>query len=260
MVNIVQNAELIMQHSGAVAAAAIPIAMLNLSAETQQQLNTKLTNAKTAFIAAFPYYRDIGHAHIARYAWGQDYIPALRFRMSAAREALASTYENYNFTVLANGYPLPIVKAARLSGLCLTGRNGLAILPSYGSYIFLSAIVTNMPLNIQPRSAGFCHDCDIESCGCPTGALQFDPVKGTKLDHEKCLSFISQSRHSTQEQLQLLELSSSLYGCDLCQINCPYNTNPKESPYPEFQPMKMPNVRRPELLERNAKYAKGETP
>lgn len=244
--------------SGAVKVATLGLEALALSQRRLDALARKLPDARGVLIAAFPYFAGFRDLPMALYAQGLDYVPHLRDRLSTAVRLLQARWRDSHFAVLPDGSPLPIVPAAQQAGLCLRGRNGLAILPPYGSFFFLGAIVTDRPLPALLPPSPWCSDtCRLCQQACPTTALRDDPIQGVTLDRASCLSHISQKTDVTDAQLALLDKAPTLWGCDICQRVCPYNRKPKHSPYPEFTQALLPDIISDADLAHRACAAKG---
>ncbi len=242
MVNARSNAAeavgLTLQASGAVKAATVSLGALALSQRRLDALARKAGGVNSVLVAAFPYYAGPRDLPMSLYAQGLDYVPVLTARMERAVEALARRWPSAFFAALPEGSPLPIVEVAYRAGLALKGKNGLAIVPPYGSLIFLSALVSDMDWSALLPPSTVCSDsCRACLSACPTGALLSDG-----LDRGRCLSYISQRWQATPEQLALLEKDPTLWGCDRCQLCCPHNHAPALSPYPEFTASLLPPV------------------
>ena len=104
------------------------------------------------------------------------------------------------------------------SGLCKRGVNGLAIHPRFGSYGFLGIIVTDKMLEERYDAPLECRGCNRCISACPAGAITADAVDGNK-----CLSYLTQKKILSPEEMQLLKKSRKIYGCDICQRVCPEN-------------------------------------
>lgn len=188
--------------------------------------------ARSAVVVAFPFYAGEEPGNIALYARGKDYYTANGHRLAAMAEELLLT-AGYVFRTLKNGYPLPIVNAARLAGLGTVGAHGMLICPPYGSHVVLGALVTEEVLT-EGTDAGFCPQCGACVEACPTGALTLEPGGQRTFDRTRCLASISQSREITHEEEALLPCGDRIWGCDVCQLACPGNKNPARSALPEF--------------------------
>ena len=118
-----------------------------------------------------------------------------------------------------------------MAGLGLRGRNTLTILPPWGTWLFLGAILTDLPLESAPVPAPACMDCGKCTAACPTGALG-----PNGLDPDRCLSALTQKKGAlTAEEEARLRGHGLVWGCDACQRACPYNRDVPLSPLPEFR-------------------------
>ncbi len=204
----------------------------------------ELVKTPTAvLIAAFPYFTGETAGNLSVYARGRDYHSVLRQRLSTVCNFLLHKYPSYSFFAAADSSPLPERQAAWLAGLGLRGRNGLLILPPYGSYVFLGTILTDAPLPLpQVPPAPGCMDCGKCVAICPSGALGDAGM-------DACLSDLTQKKGTlTHGDAARLKAHPYLWGCDLCQNICPYNQSPKVAPLPEFKEEYLPDLT-PDMLE-----------
>lgn len=182
-------------------------------------------------VAAFPYYAGERPGNLSLYARGADYHTAVTARMNTVCDFLKKNYKNKVFLPTADNSPLPEREAARLAGLGMAGKNGLLILPPYGTYVFLGTILTNAPLPVEARDpAPDCPNCGKCIAACPGGALSGD---GFQIG--RCLSHLTQKKGElTRSEAALIAAHPLAWGCDACQKACPFNANPALSPLPEF--------------------------
>jgi epoxyqueuosine reductase len=193
--------------------------------------------------AAFPYFAGFAEGNLSLYARGQDYHKVLGARLRETAEILQSVFPEYLCQEYFDSGVLPEVAAARLSGVAMTGFNGLAICKTYGSFIFLGFIAVYGPDTVDNETDGqhdagdYQHDAGgCENCGkcvraCPSGALKPDG----SVDPALCLSALTQKRGSlTEEEIALLRRGKLIWGCDLCQLACPHNASPRMTEIPEF--------------------------
>ena len=125
---------------------------------------------------------------------------------------------------------LPERQCARLAGLGILGRHGLVIVPPYGSWVFLGTILTDLPLPSASTPAPDCPGCNACIRACPSGALT-----ETGCDVARCLSDLTQKKGTlTAEQKAQLQAHPLIWGCDFCQLACPYNRDAQVSPLPEL--------------------------
>lgn len=183
------------------------------------------------YVAAFPYYAGEAPGNLSRYARGEDYHTALARRLAPVCAALEATHPFHKFVPLVDNSPLPEREAAALAGLGLRGKNGLVILPPYGTWIFLGAILTDQPLTSAERPSPPCAQCGACVAACPGKALG-----PNGLDPSKCLSDLTQRKGElTPEEEEQLRRHPLVWGCDICQEVCPYNRDVPTTPLPEFR-------------------------
>ena len=126
--------------------------------------------------------------------------------------------------------PCPNGSAPRLAGLGILGRHGLVIVPPYGSWVFLGTILTDLPLPSASTPAPDCPGCNACIRACPSGALT-----EAGCDIKRCLSDLTQKKGTlTEEQEAQLQAHPLIWGCDFCQLACPYNRDAQPSPLPEL--------------------------
>ena len=183
------------------------------------------------FVAAFPYNAGEQPGNLSRYARGLDYHQVVTARLEPVCAALREAHPGRTFAAGADNSPLPERECARLAGLGLQGKNGLVILPPYGTWLFLGTILTDLPLSSAPVPAPGCMDCGACAAACPGGALRSAPF-----DEGKCLSALTQKKGPlTEEEARLVAAHPLIWGCDLCQQVCPYNRGALPTSLPEFR-------------------------
>ena len=189
-------------------------------------------NPRNVLVAAFPYYAGERPGNLSLYARGRDYHQVITGRLNTICDILRENYKNGVFLPAADNSPLPERQAAWRCGIGLRGKNGLVILPPYGSYVFLGTILTDVALDLPSRTPSpNCVGCGKCLIACPGGALGEAGV-----DLDRCLSELTQRKGElTAEQGALLKNHSLIWGCDTCQRVCPYNAAPALSPLPEFR-------------------------
>lgn len=179
-------------------------------------------NAQSVIVMLFPYYlgeEKYEGSNLSRYAVVPDYHPAIAEAVAPALEQLRECYPNEVFEFFTDSSPVPEVKAALLAGLGVLGKNRLLINKSYGSWIFISEIVTTLSLPVKEPDELQCMNCGKCIAACPTGALGNEGF-----DKELCLSDITQRKGSlTEVQERLIKSTGCAWGCDICQSVCPMN-------------------------------------
>lgn len=177
---------------------------------------------------------------VARYAWGRDYHLALRkplHHLARFMESLDAGVKTYSS--LDAGAVWETVWAER-AGIGWKGRHGLIILPGFGSWCFLGAILTTLPLSPDPRAINRCGACAACVAACPTKAL----TDTGKLDARRCISYHTiENRNEIPPEIAQ-RMGKRIFGCDACQEACPWNKTPVTGAA-DFQPR--PNHANPEL-------------
>lgn len=191
--------------------------------------------AATVICVLFPYLLDSygEERNISRYAVPEDYHLVLGKLLSLMAERLKEVFGGYEFAAFADNSPIPEVKACAFSGLGVVGKNSLLINKTYGSWVFIGEIVTDLPVRDIDFTANIescigCRRC-IESC--PAGAIS----ENGGIDREKCLSAVTQRKGElTREEEKAVRESGCIWGCDICQEVCPMNAGVKAEPLREF--------------------------
>jgi epoxyqueuosine reductase len=176
---------------------------------------------------------DGNRAYIARYALGRDYHKLLRSRLKRLAARIADEIAPHGYRVLADSAPALEKALARNAGLGWIGKNTLLLHRRAGSFFLLGEIYTDLPLSpdtAHPRNhCGSCTAClDI----CPTQAF----VAPYRLDARRCISYLTIEYHgSIPEDLRPL-IGNRIFGCDDCQLVCPWNRYAHLSGEADFAP------------------------
>ena len=203
-----------------------------LSTGAREKVETLCPAPETVLVAAFPYYAGERPGNLSLYARGEDYHRVVTRRLNTVCDALRRKYPGESFVPAADNSPLPEREAAWLAGIGLRGKNGLLILPPYGSWIFLGTILTDLDLALPPAlPSGGCMACGKCLSACPGGAL-----RGDSFDPERCLSHLTQKKGELPpEQEALVAAHPLIWGCDVCQLVCPHNAGAVETPLVPFR-------------------------
>ena len=200
--------------------------------------------------------RDPTLGYISRYALGRDYHKVLRNRLKQLGERIE---QRCRALALAAGLPLdealgwrPFVDSAPVlerplaakAGLGWVGKHSLVLNESAGSFFFLGELLINLPLPLDaPVEKEQCGKCVACINICPTGAI----VAPYVVDGRRCISYLTiENDGPIPEEFRPL-MGNRIYGCDDCQLICPWNRYADVSPEPDFSPR--PNLHRPPLLE-----------
>lgn len=174
-------------------------------------------------------------AYISRYALGRDYHKVLRKRLMQLAENINAYMLENNVIYRAFTDSAPIFERhlARKAGIGWVGKNTMIMNQEAGSFFFLGELFTNLPLPIsEPFATAHCGSCTACIDICPTKAI----VAPYQIDARKCISYLTiEYKGSIDLELRPL-MGNRIYGCDDCQLFCPWNKFAKFTNEKDFQP------------------------
>ncbi len=178
--------------------------------------------------------QDGSKAYIARYALGRDYHRLMRSRLKKLGERLRREIEPFGYRVLADSAPALEKALARNAKLGWIGKNTLLLNRKAGSFFLLGEIYCDLPLSAPAASTprnhcGTCKAC-IEIC--PTQAI----VAPYRLDARRCISYLTIEHHGPIPEEFRKAIGNRIFGCDDCQLVCPWNRYARLSPEADFAP------------------------
>ncbi|MBI1282755.1 MAG: tRNA epoxyqueuosine(34) reductase QueG [Thiobacillus sp.] len=173
---------------------------------------------------------DADAAYVSRYALGRDYHKVLRNRLQTLAEKITAEVGEHHFRVFTDSAPVLEVELATKSGLGWRGKHTLLLNRQHGSWFFLGEIYTDLPLPVDAPEAGHCGSCEACLDICPTQAI----VAPYHLDARRCISYLTiELKGSIPLELRPL-LGNRIYGCDDCQLVCPWNRFAQTATLPDF--------------------------
>lgn len=182
-------------------------------------------------------------AYISRYALGRDYHKLIRKRLAQLAEKVTEKIGIFGFRAFADSAPVLEKPLAEKSGLGWIGKHTNLLNREAGSWFFLGEIYTDLPLPIDNPVKNHCGTCSACIDICPTRAI----VGPYQLDARLCISYLTiELRGSIPVELRPM-LGNRIYGCDDCQLVCPWNRFAKMTGEDDFKPRH--NLSSPELLD-----------
>jgi len=171
-------------------------------------------------------------ALISRYALGRDYHKVLRRRLQRLADRIAEHIGPFGYRVFVDSAPVLEKALAEKAGLGWIGKHSNLLNRGAGSWFFLGEIYTDLPLPPDRPAENHCGDCVRCLQACPTGAI----VAPYRVDARRCISYLTiELKGSIPEELRPL-LGNRIYGCDDCQLVCPWNRFAKPTEEPDFAP------------------------
>jgi len=169
-------------------------------------------------------------ASVSVYARGRDYHKVLRARLQALATRLAEEAGPLGARVFTDSAPVLEVELAARSGVGWRGKHTLALQRDGGSMFFLGEIFVDLPLPPTPPAGAHCGSCSACLEVCPTRAI----VAPYRLDARRCISYLT-IEHDGAIPVELRPLlGNRIYGCDDCQLACPWNKYARRSTLPDF--------------------------
>ena len=169
-------------------------------------------------------------AFISRYALGRDYHKVLRNRLAKLADKIRDEVAEYNGRVFTDSAPVMEVELARKAGLGWRGKHTLLLSRDHGSWFFLGEIYLNLPLPVDATQEEHCGTCTRCIEICPTQAI----IAPYKLDARRCISYLTiELKGSIPVELRPL-MGNRIYGCDDCQLVCPWNSFAQTTVEPDF--------------------------
>lgn len=158
-------------------------------------------------------------AFISRYALGRDYHKVLRNRLQKLCTKISSEIGAFQYRVFTDSAPVLEVELAQQAGLGWRGKHTLLLSREAGSWFFLGEIYTDVPLPVDTPGQNHCGTCQACMDICPTQAI----VAPYEVDARRCISYLTiELKGSIPVELRPL-IGNRVYGCDDCQLACPWN-------------------------------------
>ena len=169
-------------------------------------------------------------AYVARYALGRDYHKLMRQRLQKLAERLQQEVGPFGHRVFVDSAPVLERALARDAGLGWIGKHTCLIDKEGGSWFFLGEIYVDLPLPVDPPASAHCGICTRCIDICPTQAI----VAPYRLDARRCISYLTIEHEGAIPGELRKPMGNRIFGCDDCQLVCPWNKFAKRHDEPDF--------------------------
>ena len=169
--------------------------------------------------------------YVARYALGRDYHKVLRPRLERLARAIEERAGAHGYRAFVDSAPVLEKALARNAGLGWIGKHTNLLDRDAGSWFVLGELYTSLPLPVDAPATDHCGSCRACIDVCPTRAI----VAPYELDARRCISYLTIEHHSAiPEELRPL-IGNRIFGCDDCQLVCPWNKFARAAAHPDFR-------------------------
>lgn len=212
------------------------------NSKPRQNTSEILKGVKTVITLATNYNKDStplkkGFLKIAKYAQGRDYHKFIKKRLKKLEEFLKILFPQMKSRSFVDAVPILERAFAKNSGIGIIGKNSCIITKEYGSFVFLSEILTDIYLGentalSENKDFSICGSCSLCMDFCPTKAIVAPGV----IDASKCIAYhtIESKKPIPEKFVSPIKNSKYLFGCDICQLVCPHNAGKPISQDPEI--------------------------
>lgn len=210
---------------------------LERNLELRRDPRILLPGTRSVIMLALNYYPEVCQAEykpqIAYYAYGRDYHKVVKRKLNQLLHFIQEQSDEEVFgRAFADSAPLLERYWAVQAGLGWRGKNGLLIIPQAGSYFVLGALLVSLSLKADEVQKSRCGKCTRCITACPTQAL----LGGGVMDARRCISYLTIEQKEEIPQDLANSMSNQVFGCDICQKVCPWNTFARANREQDFMP------------------------
>jgi len=202
----------------------------DLRAGTLRVISVRMNYDAPGVRDAWEVLDDATLGYVSRYALGRDYHKVLRARLQKLAERIEGEIGPFGYRAFVDSAPVLEKALARNSGLGWIGKHTNLLSRDAGSWFFLGELYTDLPLPVDAPASEHCGTCTRCIDVCPTQAI----VAPNELDARRCISYLTIELRGTIPLEFRPLLGNRIYGCDDCQLVCPWNKFAKKSAEPDF--------------------------
>ena len=170
--------------------------------------------------------------YVSRYALGRDYHKVIRRRLQRLADYIESEIGAFGYRAFTDSAPVMEKPLARNAGLGWIGKHTNLLSKAAGSWFFLGELYTDLPLDVDAPATDHCGTCRACIDACPTGAI----VAPYRLDARLCISYLTIELHGPIPVALRPLIGNRIFGCDDCQLVCPWNRFAGTSAETDFNP------------------------
>jgi epoxyqueuosine reductase len=175
--------------------------------------------------------REANTGYVSRYALGRDYHKVVRSALQTLADRIKQQIGPFGYRVFVDSGPVLEKAFARNAGLGWIGKHTNLIARDGGSWFFLGELLTDLPLPADTPASAHCGTCSACIPACPTGAI----VTPYQLDARRCISYLTIELDGPIPVELRPALGNRIYGCDDCQLVCPWNKFARAAAHPDFK-------------------------
>lgn len=199
---------------------------------TVRVISVRMNYLPPAGVDPWSVLNDPAKAYVSRYALGRDYHKVMRARLRQLAERIAEHIGPFGYRVFTDSAPVLEKALAEKAGLGWIGKHTNLIAADAGSWFFLGEIFTDLPLPIAAPASNHCGTCRACIDVCPTQAI----VAPYQLDARRCISYLTIELDGPIPEELRAGLGNRIFGCDDCQLVCPWNRFARHSAETDFTP------------------------
>ena len=199
---------------------------------TRRVISVRMDYIPPGTADAWSVLRDGDAGYVSRYALGRDYHKLMRNRLQQLALRIREAIGDFGYRAYVDSAPVLEKALARNAGLGWIGKHTVLINRHAGSYFFLGELYTDLPLPVDTPASAHCGSCRRCIDICPTQAI----LGPYRLDARRCISYLTiELKGSIPEELRA-PIGNRIFGCDDCQLICPWNKFAQATAEPDFAP------------------------
>ena len=199
---------------------------------TLRVISVRMDYMRAPAASAAAVLADPERGYVARYALGRDYHKLMRRRLQKLADRIGARVGAFGYRAFVDSAPVLEKALARNAGLGWIGKHTLLLSRDAGSWFLLGELFTDLPLPVDAPASAHCGRCRRCIEVCPTQAI----VAPYQLDARRCIAYLTIEHKGAIPEPLRAPMGNRIFGCDDCQLVCPWNTFARASEEPDFAP------------------------